>query len=207
MTPAASRPLSTATTIARAEALAERRRGTRYVVPSSIWASTGQIDPGTYLPSWPTNMTRAAARTGSGDPMAPSSTRQDCIVHTVAAITQTRAPMAVSGPILVSAVCTPSHSSARAQQPRAIAANANPYRVARLRRIRCPVLSSALRREGGGTGGVGKGGAPSSSPDRSLMAASVGSSSAGRSGMARASGYGSGIRKFSTLPLQRNTRV
>ena len=56
MTSAASSPASRQNSIVSTEALAERCRGTRCAVPSSICATTGQIEPGRYLPSWPMNM-------------------------------------------------------------------------------------------------------------------------------------------------------
>ncbi len=92
------------------EALAERCRGTWKSLPSSIWARTGQMEPGMYLPSWPMNMIRAAGRAGSGEPSAASSTRHTCIAAASAASTATREPATGRKPRLARALRSWPHS-------------------------------------------------------------------------------------------------
>jgi hypothetical protein len=77
--------------ITSTEALAERCRGTACALPSSIWASTGQIEPGRYLPSWPMNRILAAAPADSGEPRDASSCRHIWDVMTRASRTLTSA--------------------------------------------------------------------------------------------------------------------
>ena len=80
------------TSIATTVADAERFRGTCCPRASSTCAAAAQTAPGTYLPSCAMNRTRAAARSGSGEPRSASSARQDSIMQPSPAMTAMAAP-------------------------------------------------------------------------------------------------------------------
>jgi hypothetical protein len=114
MTSAVSNPVSRDSSMVSTDPLAQRCRGTWYVLPSSICARIGHSEPGRYLPSWPRNKILAAAGTGSGDPSPATSRRQAFMVASNPSSTASIDPAAVSGPILASAPRIPVHCSATA---------------------------------------------------------------------------------------------
>lgn len=69
-----------------------RRGGLPWSRPSSIIAAYAQTEPGMYLPSWPTNITRPAVLSGSGEPSPASTRRQASSMQSCPASTAASAP-------------------------------------------------------------------------------------------------------------------
>ena len=95
-----------------------------------------QIAPGTYLPSWETNVTRIATASGSGEPRSASNVRHESIVQPAPAA----AAAADAGIEYQRSRCsigsTTGHSRARPKQQRARIAQRMPSRIDRLARTR-----------------------------------------------------------------------
>ena len=153
-----TRPVAVSSAIIKAFAVSMVRRGACQRWPNSIWATTGQTEPGRYLPSWLTKNTRVASGRGAATPSPRSRTNQTAQISTVPANASRPDTMTALTPrsdttarssaalLAISQVLESEHDETNGDGQDLGAAPASPGRfvVGRFGQCRCPTSARTL---------------------------------------------------------------